>query len=299
MWIALIAAAAISPCAPAHADRILMRDLAGVDARFAGADQNMAVGYAPGPGATRVFFPSELMNIAKQNGVAIDEPFHKVCFEWPMRRLTADGIVSAIRAWAPADARIEVAEQSDFPAPFGELVIPRPASASPAMDGAVLLRGFVIFGNGRHFPTWARVRLVMKQNVVVAVGDIEAATQIRTEQLRVEKRESGIESPQFASSLDQVLGRFARRNMAAGSPVLLTALEEPQPVMRGALVKVEVRDGGAFLAFDGRAEENGRTGETVKVRNPSTGKDFTARVTGVNQVLVTPVSAHFEDADSK
>jgi flagella basal body P-ring formation protein FlgA len=299
MLIALMAAAALHPCAPVHGDRILMRDLAGVDARFSTTDPSQVAGYAPGPGATRVFWPAELINIAKRNGIATDEVFQKICFEWPMRQLTAPEIVSAIRVWAPEGAAIEIGaieigEQSKFSVPFGELTVPRPASASPALDGTILLRGFVTFGGAQHFPTWARVRLRIKQTVVVALADIDAATEIRAEQLRVEERECGIESAQFLSSIAQVTGKYAKRRMIAGNPVLLTALEEPKPVMRGAVVKVEVRDGGAFLAFDGRAEESGRAGETVKVRNPSSGKDFAARVTGLNRVLVTPEGSQSE-----
>lgn len=295
MWIALLAAASLHSCGPAHGDRILMRDLAGVDPRFAAADQTQAVGFAPGPGATRVFWPAELSNIAKRNGIESGQLFHRVCFEWPMRRLTADEIVGAIRAWAPENARIAVAELSKFPVPPGPLAIPRPVSASPALDGAVLLRGFVTFGNGQRFPTWARVRIGIKRTVVVAAGDIAAAADIRSEQLRIEERECGIEALQFASSLGQAVGSSAKRRIPAGSPVTLAALGERKEVMRGALVKVEVRDGGALLAFDGRAEESGRGGDTVRVRNPASGKDFAAQVTGVNRVLVTPAGAPDQD----
>lgn len=296
MWIALMAAASLHSCAAVHANRIFIRDLAVLDARFAVADPSRFAGFAPNPGAIRVFQPAELVNIATRNGVATEEPFRKLCFEWPMRQLTADEIVRAIRTWAPADARIDVEEQSKFFVPFGELAIPRPLSASPSLDGAVLLRGFVKYANEQRFPAWARVRLRIKQRIVVAAADIDAASEIRAEELRVEERECGIESAQFASSLDRVAGRFAKRRIVTGSPVLLTVLDEPKPVMRGAVVKVEVRDGGAFLAFEARAEESGRTGENVKVRNPSSGKDFLARVTGSNRVLVTPAGAHPEES---
>ena len=40
------------------------------------------------------------------------------------------------------------------------------------------------------------------------------------------------------------------------------------------MVRVEVLAGGARLEFDARAETNGRKGEIVTMRNPSSGKAF-------------------------
>jgi flagella basal body P-ring formation protein FlgA len=292
MWTALIAAAALHSCAAVSGDQVLMRDLARMDMRFSAADPNQELGYAPVPGAKRVMRAAELMRIANRNGILSGGLYYPVCFERPTRVLTSSDVERAIRAWAPAEAQIEVLELSRFPAPVGELAIPRPSAAPPSADGVVLLHGFVPFGKEQRFPVWARVRLFIRQKIVVVAADVDAGTEIHREQVRVEERENGIDSRQFASSLDQVVGQYARRRLASGSSVLLTSLEEARAVMRGAVVKVDVIDGGARLAFEGRAEESGRTGDTVKVRNPSSGKDFVARVTGMNRVLVTPADAN-------
>ena len=65
------------------------------------------------------------------------------------------------------------------------------------------------------------------------------------------------------------------------------ALEQTKDVVRGERVKVEVHAGAAQLNLEGRAESGGRTGETVSVLNPKTGKRFYAQVTGKGKVLVS------------
>ena len=56
---------------------------------------------------------------------------------------------------------------------------------------------------------------------------------------------------------------------------------------RGDLIKVEVSSGGARLQLDGRAQADGRTGETIPVRNVATGKVFSARVSEKGRVVLT------------
>jgi flagella basal body P-ring formation protein FlgA len=269
-------------------ERITMGDLASADARFGAADGAKSAGFAPEPGAKRVFWAAELLRLARREGIEDGEPFHPACFERRTRLLTSGEIEAAVRSWAPSDAQVTVVEQSRFPAPAGELTIPKPSAARAGADGSVLLRGYVRFGAGQRFPVWTRVRVKVARTMVVTSQEIAAGTQVLPEQLRLEQRDGGLETGQFASVLEQVSGKVTRKHLPPGAPVLLTSLEAPKEVKNGAMVRVEVRDGAARLEFDGRAETGGRTGEMVTVRNPSSGKAFQARVTGEATVLVTP-----------
>jgi flagella basal body P-ring formation protein FlgA len=52
------------------------------------------------------------------------------------------------------------------------------------------------------------------------------------------------------------------------------------------MVQVEVTAGAARLVLAGRAQADGVTGATILVKNPTSGKDFRARVTGKGKVSV-------------
>ena len=285
-------------CMPVDGERILMSDLAAVDSRFAGAHPGAEAGFSPNPGARRVFWGTELSHLADREGIPATGIFKPICFERRTRLLTQEEIQGSVQKWA-AGAQLDLVEQSYSPAPLGDLVIPRPAYLKADPDGTLLLRGYVSWGKNQRFPMWAKVKLRWKQQVIVTTQEIGVNEVISTNQLRIEEREGSIESLEFATSLSDIAGRCSRKRIPLGSPVLLGMLEAPKQVIRGALVKVEVRNGGTYLALDAQAESSGRTGEIVVVRNPASGKSFQARVTGENSAIVRLRSGQMPEQKTK
>jgi flagella basal body P-ring formation protein FlgA len=62
-------------------------------------------------------------------------------------------------------------------------------------------------------------------------------------------------------------------------------LAAPYEIARGAAVRVEVSSGDAHIEMEGRAETDGRAGQTIPIRNPANGKRFQARVEGPGKVV--------------
>src|SRR5580704_15920199 len=56
-------------CLPVTGDRIVGADLASADTEFATLPATLQLGYAPSPGASRVFTAIELQRIARANGI--------------------------------------------------------------------------------------------------------------------------------------------------------------------------------------------------------------------------------------
>jgi flagella basal body P-ring formation protein FlgA len=129
----------------------------------------------------------------------------------------------------------------------------------------------------------------MQRTLVIAATDMIPGEEVKPEQLRAEERETGITAPGFAASSADLLGRLAKVRITAGTPLLVAQFEKANDVIRGATVKVEVREGAAVLLFDARADTSGRTGDSISVINPATNKSFKAKVVGKNSVLVSPV----------
>jgi flagella basal body P-ring formation protein FlgA len=121
---------------------------------------------------------------------------------------------------------------------------------------------------------------------VLAVDDLGPGQQIGAAQLVVQTREESPCAVSFAESLDQVVGRWPRVAIRAGSPIRTDQLEQSKDVMRGETVHVEVRNGAARLELDAVAETSGAVGEYISIRNPSSSKRFLGRVEGKGRVSV-------------
>jgi hypothetical protein len=61
---------------------------------------------------------------------------------------------------------------------------------------------------------------------------------------------------------------------------------EAPEVLRGGVVRVEVRSGSVRIAFDALAESSGRRGEAVLIRNPENGQRLRAIVEAAGKVAI-------------
>ena len=77
-----------------------------------------------------------------------------------------------------------------------------------------------------------------------------------------------------------------RRYLAAGGPVSAADLTKPWDVERGEIVTVEVQSGGAVLVLEAEAQASGRQGQSIALRNSTSGKMFRAKITGKGRALL-------------
>jgi flagella basal body P-ring formation protein FlgA len=103
---------------------------------------------------------------------------------------------------------------------------------------------------------------------------------IGASQVRVETADRFPIAGDVAQTVDQVVGRAPLRAVVPGTEIRLGQLMVPPDVNRGDMVEVEVRSGAAHLAFTGKAESAGRSGDLIVIRNLSSNKIFQARVDG-------------------
>ena len=215
----------------------------------------------------------------------------EACFEW---RVGPVSPLEAIRAMYESlripKARIEIVEMKKQRAPLGKVVFPA-SGLIPAADrgsGMALWRGFVLYGEGRRFDLLARVKISAPTERVVAATAIPVGATIDAGQVLVETVADFPLWNGVARRLDEVVGRVSRRSIAAGETLLRTELAEPVMVKAGDEVHVDVKSGRAHLNLEARAENSGRQGDMISVRNPKTGKLFRARVEAQGKVIVMP-----------
>ena len=207
-----------------------------------------------------------------------------------MAPLEPSRLLSAMQdTLALPEVRIELLEYSRYPAPRGAVEFSLSDLARPpvaATQSAVLWKGVVRYGSSGRFAIWARVRILLRTECVVAARTLMAGHPIEPAQLR---HESYLGFPLFDSpvtAIEQAANHVPRRTIPAGAPVLAGALDAPYDVSRGEMVEVEVASGEAHLKLQARAEADARRGQVIFVVNPATGKRFQAHVVSIGRVAV-------------
>lgn len=84
----------------------------------------------------------------------------------------------------------------------------------------------------------------------------------------------------------RLIGTTPRRMITPGQPVKLTDVEQPRVVSRGGLITMIFKAGPLTLTAEGKALEDGATGDTIRVVNTSSNKTLQALVTGSNEVTL-------------
>jgi flagella basal body P-ring formation protein FlgA len=281
--IAPLAIAACLALSPGSA-QIVARDLAPAWPALRTLASDTPLAPAPMPGMARTFHPLELRQLAARWHLS-QVPAGQLCVAWPVKALDGERLLGAMhRSW-PA-ASVEILDFSHQPAPEGPLEFPKSALRREA--GVALWNGWITYAQNRRFQVWARVRLTESVPRVVAVGDLLPGRPVMESQVSAVTRQEFPTDEPYAQSLAEVIGRWPRRAIPAGSAVRSDQLTAPKVVAAGDAVEVEVRNGGALLKLDGTAESAGAVGEIIAVRNPSSRQLIRARVVGSGKATVDP-----------
>jgi flagella basal body P-ring formation protein FlgA len=280
---------ATTDCIVVGGDRILAGDLVAAVPELGALPAETVLGFAPLPGARRIFPAGELKRLAERAEVRIT-PSSGVCIERKLETLSAERILGELRK-SPRVQNCSI-EILDFPhvrTPEGEIVFPPETLVNPPPDkddAPTLWRGYIRFGGARRFSIWAKVKVAGPMKRVVAVEELKARLPIQANQVRLEAYTGFPRRDGHAEALDHVVGRSPRRAIPSGALIHPAALDEPPAVSRGDLVDIDVRSGATHLAYVARAESSGRPGQTVSMRNAESKKIFPARVEGKGKAVV-------------
>jgi flagella basal body P-ring formation protein FlgA len=262
--------------ASAGSDWVVARDLAPGFPGLAAVDPETPLAPAPLAGVRRVFRVAELRRLAL--GLKVEAaPEQDVCIERRTAPLDPAAVLEALRRQLPR-ARIEIVEYSRQPVPEGDLEFPLSGLRGTPADG--FWSGSVRYAGGRRFPVWVKVKAAVSEARVVAATALVPGRPIAAGQLRLETGEFFPQPGVMADSIDEVAGQVARIAVARGVAIRRQWLDPPREIARGDAVLVEAQVGGAHVKLECVAEGPGSTGQFIPVRNPVSGKRFTARVEG-------------------
>src|ERR1700687_1092100 len=281
-------------CVSVPSDRIVVRDLAGAVAIFQGLDPEMQVGFAPMPGTQRILAGRELILLAARHGVVVSPGslVPDLCVQREAHVISRGEMKAALVAPVRiADADVELIEFTRQALPSGRLEFQHAALNKPppsAPQSPVIWRGRVIYDGQHSAVVWAKVRITVERQILIAAEAIPAGTVVRAEQIKITSHRQFPFSAPSMDSPELAIGKVARRGIPAGQRIVAGALEEPKEVARGEKIHVRVIDGLATLSFEGIAESAGKKGESILVHNPASGRIFRGVLEEEGKVVVRP-----------
>lgn len=147
------------------------------------------------------------------------------------------------------------------------------------LTSSLVLRVRLAQGDRRVREESLVLRAQLWQEAFVATGPLERGATLDPRQLdrrRVDVlRERDVVTPMALSGADYMLAR----PVAAGRAVVWRDLVRRALVRKGDVIEVSASDGALAITMKALAMENGAVGETVRVRNLESRREFSALVT--------------------
>ena len=132
----------------------------------------------------------------------------------------------------------------------------------------------------------AQVRLI--RPVVTVTRSLARGDKLASEDLQLTPEDISQAPAGLFTDPKSLLGRTVRRNLSPSSVVTERDLEPDLAVSRGQRVEMMASLGNGFVTADGQALQDGRLGETIRIRNLRSKKIIDGVVSGPGQVRIAP-----------
>jgi flagella basal body P-ring formation protein FlgA len=198
----------------------------------------------------------------------------------------ADRLYAALAA-AYSQVKIEpVGNPQDLYLPHGKVEL-NARLGTPVKLGRRMKVWVDVIVDRQHYTTsllWFSVSAF--DQVLVARENLAMGAALRREDFRDERLDIAPIAEKALGPKDDLTGMRLKRPIVAGTPLTLADIDAPKPIQRNQNVTVQYTGGTIGLETIGVALSEGRIGDMVSVRNPSTNQVYSARVAGAGIVTV-------------
>ena len=150
---------------------------------------------------------------------------------------------------------------------------------------ALTINFFVDGKQIRNVPVSGRITL--RQAILKAARKINPGQVLGKDDVHLVTEQNATLSREVLTDPEDAVGKKAVRSIQAGQPITSQMVEDPPVVKKGSRVLVRARNDLISVTTHGKAMEDGRVGDGVRVMNLSSGKEIFATVKGPSQVEVT------------
>jgi flagella basal body P-ring formation protein FlgA len=130
-------------------------------------------------------------------------------------------------------------------------------------------------------------KVSVRQAIVKAAGKIGSGQIIGHEDVVLTEEAYYRGHVDVLGSLEEVIGKKARRNIRNGQPITSRMIEDPPIVKKGSKVLLKAENALIKVTALGKVLQDGRVGDHVRVLNTTSGKEVSAVVEGPGLVSVS------------
>lgn len=121
---------------------------------------------------------------------------------------------------------------------------------------------------------WVKAEVRVYDQVVVAARPLGRQETLSAKDLRLERREITSRAAQIFTRLEDVVGKQSTRSIPSDDVITANAVERPTLLKRGSPITLVFDSGSLRVETQGVAEEGGKMGDLIQVKNPASGKQL-------------------------
>lgn len=160
------------------------------------------------------------------------------------------------------------------------------AKAPDAKGDGVCLVEFVDDKNNRDRSVYVPFRAIKKTKVFILTHSGKKNDLLRPESVTTKETLFNEKKPGYPSRLDDIVGRTLKKDVAAGTVITYSMLDDPVVIQKGEIVNIVAENKKLMVQAKGKAMEKGRVGESIRVKNTLSEKEIFGKVVDDNTILV-------------
>jgi flagellar basal body P-ring formation protein FlgA len=133
---------------------------------------------------------------------------------------------------------------------------------------------------------WVSARIRINAGILTATKPIRPGRVINPEDIVLSAANIDDLRHTYFSKADEVVGKISERNFSPGDPLTREELSDPLLIKRGDAIQLRLERSGLVITAQGRAEQDGRLGQIIRVRNLEFSTLLSAQVTGQAEAKV-------------
>jgi len=280
---------------------ILLKDVAdlqGSDPHAIQALSAVPLGPVPEYGTVKILSRHQIGEIVR----AAADPFHKetltgaaaVQIRLKLKPVSADAIASLLRSylletfsWKESEIEIpSIGGLQGMELPSADAVL-RLAPGGVTLSHRGILAPVEIAHKDRILRCyWITAEVVIHRDVLAAARKIPMGKVIEAGDLIPKRIRITDLKADYLSAPDGIIGKVARRGFLPGEPATREAFSNPVLVKNGETVQLRLERNGIVLTSRGRAEQDGKLGQIIRVRSLDFSTVLRAHVTGRSEVML-------------
>lgn len=160
------------------------------------------------------------------------------------------------------------------------------AKAPDTKGDGVCLVEFVDAKNNRDRSVYVPFRAIKQTKVFILTHSGKKNDVLRLESVTTKETLFNEKKPGYPSRLDDIVGRTLKKDVAAGTVITYSMLDDPVVIQKGEIVNIVVENKKLMVRAKGKAMEKGRVGESIRVKNTLSEKEVFGKVVDDNTILV-------------